>query len=181
VLCGSCARSSTAIISSMQSRACAFAYATRCLQLSFYWPHTLVPQSLPSSEQSGMPPLDSLFTPPYSWLQKGPHSGNVQRSLTSGNRAAVSFNGHVHRSQPAGGCGCMWRVSVVDVLWCRALCLVLECSSVTSFEIVCLACVHPPLRSTYQDLLCRDVAQWFEGNDVVEVRSSCMSVYMLRL
>ena len=111
VLCGSCTRSSTAIISSMQSRACAFAYATRCLQLSFYWPHTLVPQSLPSSEQSGMPPLDSLFIPPYSWLQKGPHSGNVQRSLTSGNRAAVSFNGHVHRSQPAGGCGCMRRVS----------------------------------------------------------------------
>jgi hypothetical protein len=111
-----------------------------------YWPHTLVPQSLPSSEKSGMPSLDSLFTPPYAWLQKDAHSGNVQRSLTSGSRATVTFNGHVHRSQPAGGCVCMWRVSVVDVLWCRALFLVLESSSVASFEIVCLACVqcaHP--------------------------------------
>ena len=56
-----------------------------------------------------------------------------------------------------------------------------ECSSVTCFEIVCLACAHPPLRSTYQDLLCRDVAQWFEANDVVVVRFCYINICVATL
>ena len=103
VLCSLRVASCTVIISGMPCRAFTFAHATALLAALIYWPLTLVSQNLPSSEKSGMPPLDTLFAPPYSWLEKGAHIGNVQRSLASGSRASVQFNGHVHRGRPGGG------------------------------------------------------------------------------
>ncbi len=44
-----------------------------------------------------MPPLDSIFVPPYPWLLRDVRAGNMQRAIAQGRRAQVQFNGHTHR------------------------------------------------------------------------------------
>jgi len=48
--------------------------------------------NLPSEEKSAMPPIDSIFAPPYPWLVKDARAGNVMRALSSGKKTNVMFN-----------------------------------------------------------------------------------------
>lgn len=73
-----------------------FAIVTKRLLL-VDWAENMNAINLPSNEQSGMPPLEALFVPPYKWSVRDEHIGNVKRALASANRARANLNGHSHR------------------------------------------------------------------------------------
>jgi hypothetical protein len=73
----------------MQHRVCCAVFSIVLTFVAF--------QNLPSDEKSAMPPIDSIFAPPYPWLVKDARAGNVMRALSSGKKTTVTFNGHTHR------------------------------------------------------------------------------------